>query len=38
MKTIKDYFEKPKEKFKPEFDKHGNRIETKEEIKDWESI
>jgi hypothetical protein len=37
MITIKD-FVKPKEKFKPKYDANGIRIETVEEIKNWESI
>jgi hypothetical protein len=37
MTTIND-FVKPKDKFKPLYDSKGIRIETEEEIKNWESI
>ena len=38
MKTIKDYFKEPKEKFKIEFDENGNMIESAKTIKIWEEI
>jgi len=38
MTTINDYIQKPKEKFKPKYNANGIRIETAEEIKNWEEI